>query len=170
EDHVARPRAEMASERFACLARPGPARRRPRGLASLSLELHLTPPGRPRRRTATQLSGGERQSIALARLFLRKPKLLILDEPTSALDGEALQVVLAALRSLMSGCTTFIVTHNLETIRLAERVLFLDSDRLRGGDTHEKLYAHNPHYRALWEEATERGGAVLHRAHNAPAT
>lgn len=79
-------------------------------------------------------------------------------------------MVLTALRSLMSGCTTFIVTHNLETIRLAERVLFLEGGRLRGDDTHEKLYVHNARYRALWEEATERGGAVLHRAHNAPAT
>ena len=108
----------------------------------------------------TQLSGGERQSIALARLFLRKPRLLILDEPTSYLDGEALPVVLAALRSLMTGCTTFIVTHNLETIHLAERVLFLESGRLYGDDTHEKLYANNPRYRALWEEATERHQTV----------
>jgi ABC-type bacteriocin/lantibiotic exporter with double-glycine peptidase domain len=55
----------------------------------------------------------------------RKPKLLILDEPTSHLDGEALQCVLAGLRSLVAGCTTFVVTHNFETIHLAERVLFV---------------------------------------------
>ncbi len=100
-----------------------------------------------------QLSGGERQSIALARLFLRRPKLLILDEPTSQLDGEALQLVRAALRPLMAGCTTFIVTHNLDTIQLADRVLFMEGGRLAGDGAHEALHAQEPHYRALWEEA-----------------
>ena len=99
-----------------------------------------------------QLSGGERQTIALARLFLRKPKLLILDEPTSQLDGEALQLVRAALRPLMAGCTTFVVTHNLDTIQLADRVLFLEGGRLAGDGPHETLLAEEPRYRALWED------------------
>ncbi len=100
----------------------------------------------------SQLSGGERQSIALARLFLRKATLLILDEPTSHLDGEALQLVRAALRPLMQGCTTFLVTHNPETIELADRVLFVENGRLAGDGTHEALYVQNASYRALWEE------------------
>jgi subfamily B ATP-binding cassette protein MsbA len=104
----------------------------------------------------TQLSGGERQSIALARLFLRKPKLLILDEPTSQLDGEALQHVLAALRALTRDCTTFMVTHNLETIYLARRVLFLEAGRLRGNAAHDELYAQNTNYKALWETDRKR--------------
>jgi ABC-type multidrug transport system fused ATPase/permease subunit len=100
----------------------------------------------------SQLSGGERQSIALARLFLRKPTLLILDEPTSHLDGEALQLVRAALRPLMAGCTTFLVTHNPETIELANRVLFLENGKLTGDGTHAALYEDNASYRALWQE------------------
>ncbi|MDQ3995879.1 MAG: ABC transporter ATP-binding protein/permease [Gemmatimonadota bacterium] len=107
----------------------------------------------------TQLSGGERQLIALARLFLRKPRLLILDEPTSHLDGEALQLVGAALRPLMEGCTTFVVTHNPETIQLADRVLFLENGELVGDSTHQALYAEHAGYRALWEE-----GGQAHRA------
>jgi ABC-type multidrug transport system fused ATPase/permease subunit len=103
----------------------------------------------------TQLSGGERQSIALARLFLRKPKLLMLDEPTSHLDGEALQLVRAALRLLMEGCTSFVVTHNPETIQLADRVLFLENGQLAGDDTHEALYREDARYRALWEEGDQ---------------
>ncbi len=108
----------------------------------------------------SQLSGGERQSIALARLFLRKATLLILDEPTSHLDGEALQLVRAALRPLMQGCTTFLVTHNPETIELADRVLFVENGRLAGDGTHEALYVQNASYRALWEEGerARRGG------------
>jgi ABC-type multidrug transport system fused ATPase/permease subunit len=103
-----------------------------------------------------QLSGGERQSIALARLFLRRPRLLILDEPTSHLDGEALQLVRAALRPLMDGCTTFVVTHNPDTILLADRVLFLENGELAGDGTHAALYAANARYRALWEEGESR--------------
>jgi ABC-type multidrug transport system fused ATPase/permease subunit len=102
----------------------------------------------------TQLSGGERQSIALARLFLRKPKLVILDEPTSHLDGEALQLIRAALRPLMEGCTSFIVTHNPEVIQLAERVLFLENGQLVGDGTHEALYSESARYRMLWEEGS----------------
>jgi subfamily B ATP-binding cassette protein MsbA len=105
----------------------------------------------------TQLSGGERQSIALARLFLRKPSLLILDEPTSHLDGEALHLIRAALRSLMTGCTSFVVTHNRDTIQLADRVLFLESGQLVSDGTHDALYRDDARYRALWEEGGREG-------------
>ena len=116
----------------------------------------------------TQLSGGERQAVALARLFLRKPELLVLDEPTSQLDGEALRHVRTALKSLMAGRTTFLVTHNAETIQLAPRVLFLEEGRLAADSTHEALYAGNASYKALWDEqsngrrvlGTETAGAV----------
>ena len=108
----------------------------------------------------TQLSGGERQAVALARLFLRKPKLLVLDEPTSQLDGEALRHVRTALKSLMAGRTTFLVTHNAETIQLAPRVLFLEEGRLVADSTHEALYAGNASYKALWDEQSN-GRRVL---------
>jgi ABC-type multidrug transport system fused ATPase/permease subunit len=85
-------------------------------------------------------------------LFLRKPRLLILDEPTSHLDGEALQIIRAAVRPLMAGCTSFIITHNRETVQLAHRVLFLENGELVGDSTHEALYRENVRYRALWEE------------------
>jgi ATP-binding cassette, subfamily B, bacterial MsbA len=117
-----------------------------------------------------QLSGGERQSVALARLFLRKPRLLILDEPTSQLDGEALGQVCKALEILMAGRTTFIVTHNAETIRLASRVLFLEQGRLAGTGTHEALYAGNARYKALWDEkAGTRRAAARKKPVRAPA-
>ncbi|MDP8917247.1 MAG: ABC transporter ATP-binding protein/permease [Pseudomonadota bacterium] len=106
-----------------------------------------------------QLSGGERQSIALARLFLRRPKLLILDEPTSQLDGEALQLVRAALKPLMAGATTFVVTHNLDTIELAHRVLFLENGRLMADGDHRTLLRQEARYRALWEDAASEARA-----------
>ena len=100
----------------------------------------------------TALSGGERQAIGLARLFLRKPSMVLLDEPTAHLDGEALPLIRSALRQLMEGTTAFIVTHNTETLELANRVLFLENGELVGDDTHEALLNANARYRALWED------------------
>lgn len=104
----------------------------------------------------TQLSGGERQSIAIARLFLRKPKLLILDEPTSHLDGEALQLIGAALQQLMRESTTFLVSHSGDAIQQAGRVLFLEGGQLADDGPHEVLFQRNARYRALWREPRER--------------
>lgn len=98
----------------------------------------------------TQLSGGERQRVALARLFLRNPRILILDEPTAHLDGEALQFTILALRKLMAGCVTFIVTHQSDMVEMADRVLFFDQGNLVGDGTHQTLLAENSSYEALW--------------------
>lgn len=108
------------------------------------------------------LSGGERQRIALARLFLRRPRILLLDEPTAHLDGEALQITLDLLKKLMAGCTTFIVTHQPETIEVANRVLFLEQGRLDGDGTHEALLADNDSYESLWFEK-RRGRSIRRR-------
>ena len=99
-----------------------------------------------------KLSGGERQLIALARLFLRKPRLLLLDEPTSHLDGEALHQVGAALQRLMVGRTTLLIAHRPETVQLADRILLIDQGRLLADGTHESLLATSALYRKLLAE------------------
>jgi len=99
-----------------------------------------------------KLSGGERQLVALARLFLRNPPILILDEPTSQLDGEALRRVGMALKELMVGRTTFLVAHRPETVQLAERILLLDQGRLVDEGTQDMLLADNALYRKLLTE------------------
>jgi ABC-type multidrug transport system fused ATPase/permease subunit len=108
----------------------------------------------------SRVSGGERQRIALARLFLRRPCLLILDEPTSHLDGEAMATVGDGVRRLSRGRTTFIIAHRPETVTLAQRVLVLEAGRIIGDGTHEELLARLPIYRTLLAErhaASARG-------------
>ena len=97
----------------------------------------------------TRLSGGERQLIALARLFVRNPRVALLDEPTAHLDGEALHRVGAALMRLMAGRTTLLVAHRPETIRLASRVVVLDRGAVVAEGTHEALWTDYPLYRTL---------------------
>ncbi len=77
-----------------------------------------------------RLSGGERQRIALARAFLKDAPILVLDEPTSALDRDTEAAIIDSLERLMSGRTTFIIAHRLETLRNADRVLRVADGRV----------------------------------------
>jgi len=94
------------------------------------------------------LSGGQRQRLALARALLRHPRLLLLDDATSAIDPVVEQRILDGLRAELD-TTTLVVAHRVATIRLADRVLFLDQGRVVAEGTHEELLAAEPQYAAL---------------------
>ncbi len=94
------------------------------------------------------LSGGQRQRIALARAMLRRPRLLLLDDATSAIDPTVEARILDGLRSELD-TTTVVVAHRVATIRLADRVLFLDEGRIVAEGTHDALLAANADYSAL---------------------
>lgn len=94
------------------------------------------------------LSGGQRQRVALARAMLRRPRLLLLDDATSAIDPVVEQRILDGLRSELA-TTTIVVAHRVATIRLADRVLFVDDGRLVADGTHAELLATNEPYAAL---------------------
>ena len=93
-----------------------------------------------------KLSGGQRQRIAIARAFLRNPKILMLDEATASLDSESEAMVQKALSSLMKDRTTLVIAHRLSTIVDADRIYFIDHGTISGFGKHEELIKSTPLY------------------------
>lgn len=93
------------------------------------------------------LSGGQRQRIAIARAFLRDPKVLMMDEATASLDSQSEQIVQQALARLMKGRTTFVIAHRLSTIVDANQIVFIENGRVTGRGTHQELIDSHDLYR-----------------------
>ncbi|MDE7049415.1 MAG: ABC transporter ATP-binding protein/permease [Lactobacillus sp.] len=93
-----------------------------------------------------KLSGGQRQRIAIARAFLRDPKILLLDEATASLDSESEAMVQKALNSLMKDRMTLVIAHRLSTIVDANKIYFIDHGTVSGSGTHEELIKSTPLY------------------------
>jgi subfamily B ATP-binding cassette protein MsbA len=104
-----------------------------------------------------QISGGQRQRLAIARAILKDPHILILDEATSSLDTESEALVQQALENLMRGRTTFVIAHRLSTVMNADRILVLDNGRIVESGTHSQLFARNGLYRKLCEAQFRSG-------------
>jgi ATP-binding cassette subfamily B protein len=86
-----------------------------------------------------KLSGGEKQRLAIARVLLKNPKVLILDEATSALDTQSERLIQASLAGLMAGRTTFAIAHRLSTILAADQILVLQKGQIVERGTHKEL-------------------------------
>jgi ATP-binding cassette, subfamily B, bacterial len=97
-----------------------------------------------------ELSGGERQKIAIARAYMRDADVLILDEPTAALDARSEYEVFKRFRDLSRNKTAVIISHRFSTVRMADRILVLDSGRVVEAGLHEELIAAGGRYAELF--------------------
>jgi ATP-binding cassette subfamily B protein len=98
-----------------------------------------------------RLSGGERQRIAIARVILKDPRILVLDEATSHLDSLSEEQIQNALQHVMKGRSSLVIAHRLSTILAADKILVMDQGRLVEQGTHEGLLGQNGLYTNLYE-------------------
>ncbi|HAV78664.1 MAG TPA: ABC transporter [Anaerolineae bacterium] len=98
-----------------------------------------------------RLSGGEKQRIALARVILKDPRILVLDEATSSLDSESEALIQDALKRVMAGRTSIVIAHRLSTILAANLILVMDRGRIVEQGTHSELLALGGLYSQLYE-------------------
>ena len=93
-----------------------------------------------------KISGGQRQRLAIARAFLRDPKLLMLDEATASLDSESEMMVQKALKNLMKGRTTLVIAHRLATIVDSDMIYFIEKGLVTGSGKHNELVNNHEKY------------------------
>lgn len=101
------------------------------------------------------LSGGEWQKIALARMFMRESDMLVLDEPTSSLDAQAEYDLYIHFRDLMKGRTSLLITHRFSTVRMADTIAVIESGQIAESGTHEELLSRGRTYANLYSLQAE---------------
>jgi len=103
-----------------------------------------------------KLSGGEKQRIAIARVILKNPRILVFDEATSSLDSRSEQSILSSLKEVAMKHTTLVIAHRLSTIIDADNILVLDKGSIVEQGTHQQLLAQEGLYAQLWQLQQEK--------------
>ena len=106
----------------------------------------------------SNVSGGQKQRLTIARALLRKPKALILDDSTSAVDTATDAKIRKAFREEISGTTKIIIAQRISSVQDADRILVLDNGQINGLGTHEELLATNAIYQEVYNSQTQGGG------------
>ena len=106
----------------------------------------------------SNVSGGQKQRLTIARALLRKPKVLILDDSTSAVDTATDAKIRKAFREEIPGTTKIIIAQRISSVQDADRILVLDNGRINGLGTHEELLKTNAIYQEVYSSQTQGGG------------
>lgn len=106
----------------------------------------------------TNVSGGQKQRLCIARALLKKPKVLILDDSTSAVDTATDAKIRRAFATSIPGTTKFIIAQRISSVQDADRILVLDGGRINGLGTHEELLKSNKIYREIYDTQMKGGG------------
>ena len=106
----------------------------------------------------TNVSGGQKQRLCIARALLKKPKVLILDDSTSAVDTATDAKIRAAFKTVIPGTTKLIIAQRISSVQDADRIIVLDDGRVDGFGTHEELLENNAIYRDVYEAQTNGAG------------
>lgn len=106
----------------------------------------------------TNVSGGQKQRLCIARALLKKPKILILDDSTSAVDTATDAKIKKAFKEAIPGTTKIIIAQRISSIQEADRIIVLDDGKVNAFDTHENLVANNDIYREVYESQTGGSG------------
>lgn len=107
-----------------------------------------------------KLSGGEKQRVAIARVLLKDPAILVFDEATSSLDSQSEKNILGALARISANKTTLVIAHRLSTVIDADRIIVLENGRIKEQGDHEALIAADGLYAQLWRMQQKKSQAV----------
>ena len=106
----------------------------------------------------TNVSGGQKQRLCIARALLKKPSILLLDDSSSAVDTATDSKIRAALAKTIPGTTKLIIAQRISSVMDADRIIVMNDGKVDGFDTHENLLKNNEIYRDVYDSQTNGGG------------